>query len=157
MQDPCLVLLVLLASKASVLLLPCSLQRPGNGLFHAPGPWISGTISLHASLVELFCLASNFASQGTNFSSGHGSAKPPDLDLASVFHAASWKSPRPLLELLSSAMTTQPLSVAGAKPQTIRDVVCLLSSCYLCGFYTWTYDLIPKVSHLVALHFSWIP
>lgn len=123
-----MVLLELLASKATVLLLPCSLKRPGNGLCNALDPFISGTIPLCSTLVELFCLASNFASQGKGFSTLHGSAEHPDLDLALVFHVVSLQSPRPLPESISSVETTQPLGVAGVKPQITHNDVHMLNS-----------------------------
>jgi len=78
------------ASKAPVLLLQYNVQRLRNGLCHAPDPYISGTIRLHAPLVELFCPASNLSSQGKDFSIAHGSTEPLDSDLASVLHAVSF-------------------------------------------------------------------
>jgi len=74
-------------------------------------------------MVELFCPASDFASQGTDSSTVHGSIEPPDFDLASEFHGVSLQSPRPLPELLFFVMRMQPLSVVVAKPKTPRDVV----------------------------------
>lgn len=74
----------------------------------------------------------------------HGSGELLDLDLASEFHVFPWKSPRPLPELLSSAMTTQPLSVTGAKKQTTHDVICLLGSCCLHGLYMSTSVLVSS-------------
>ena len=59
----------------------------------------------------------------------HGSAEPPDLDLALMFHAVPFQSERPIPESLSSIVIVQPSSEAGAKPQTICNVVHLLSSC----------------------------
>jgi len=98
MQALRLVLLGILTSKALVHLLKYSSQRPGNGLCHALDLYISGTIPLRIPPVKLFCPALNFAFPGKNFATAHGSIEPPDLDLASVFHAVSLKSPRPLPE-----------------------------------------------------------
>ena len=98
MQAPCSVFLEFPALKASTLLLQYILQRPGNGLYRALDLYISCTTPLRAPPVELFFPASNFAFQGKDSATVHGSAELLDSNLASVFHAVSLQYPRSLPE-----------------------------------------------------------
>ena len=117
------------ALTASVLLLQYSSQIPGNSPCHAHDLYISRTIHLRAPLVKLFCPASNFAFQGKDFATVHGSVAPPDSDLELVLHVVPLQSPRPRLELLASIVTARSLNVVLTMLQDIHGVVHPSVSC----------------------------
>lgn len=122
----------------------------GSGLCHYPISFISCTTLLRITLAKVCHPVSHSASQGIDSLVVHGSAKLLGLVPTLGSHAASWKSPKHLLELLSSTAIENSLNVVVAKLQTTHDVVHLSDSYWHCEFQISTSDIVAKEPHLVT-------